>query len=109
MNGVSFQKKDPGRFSGEAPMLNRFTRQVRTTLLAAILAFAALSADAHAAGTPLPIVATATTPNRSKHDTTPTDDGIPVGGILIVLGIVGGIILLAWIASRMSDNRSPMS
>jgi hypothetical protein len=92
-------------------MMNRFTSPVRTMLLAAILAFAALAADARATDVqsqPFTTSAATRTTGRTKNDTTSNNEGIPVGGILIIIGIVGGIILLAWIASRISDNRPSM-
>jgi hypothetical protein len=88
-------------------MLNCFANPVRAFLLATILAFAALAAEGRAATAQTPI-ATVTT-GRSKNEENPSDrDAAPVGGILIVVGIVGGIILLAWVCSRISDNRPSM-
>lgn len=89
-------------------MLNCFANPVRAFLLATILAFAALASAASAATAQTQPVATVTT-GRSKNEENPSDrDAAPVGGILIVVGIVGGIILLAWICSRISDNRPSM-
>ena len=90
-------------------MLNCFANPVRTFLLATILAFAALAADAHTATAQTQPVATMTT-GRTKNEENPTDrDAAPVGGVLLIVGIVGGIILLAWICSRINDNRPSMS
>jgi hypothetical protein len=89
-------------------MLMYFATPVRTLLLAAALAFAAQMADARGPGADQPQT-TGRTTARTKADAEPTDrDGIPVGGILIIVGIVGVVIVLAWVASRMGDNRPSM-
>jgi hypothetical protein len=43
---------------------------------------------------------------RTHADATRTSNDDPTGGLLIILGIVGGLILLAWIASRIGDTRT---
>jgi hypothetical protein len=90
-------------------MLTSFATPVRTLVLAAALVFAAQMAEARADSIDQPQTtarSTARTKTDSKADTDPADrDGVPVGGILIIVGIVGVVILLAWVASRMGDNR----
>jgi hypothetical protein len=84
-------------------MLNDLTTPVRAALLAAALVFAAHALEARAAG-PAQAMATAATA-RTRTDEYPADRGeVPVGGILIIAGIVAGVILLAWICSRVGDS-----
>jgi hypothetical protein len=79
-------------------MRNYFTNPVRAVLLAAALVFAAGAIEARAAGA---TVATA----RTRADEYPAErDEAPVGGLLIIAGVVAGVILLAWICSRVGDN-----
>lgn len=86
-------------------MLTRFHSPVRALLLAAILALAAQTADARSSA-PDPPQTTARSTARSKSDAVPTDrDGISVDGIVIIAGIVGVVILLAWVCSRIGDSR----
>ncbi len=92
-------------------MLTYLATPVRTVLLAAILAFAAQTADARGTGADQPQTTTVRTTARTKADTdtVATDrDGIPLGGILIIAGIIGVVIVLAWVASRMGDSRPTM-
>jgi hypothetical protein len=84
-------------------MLNYLTTPVRAALVAAALVFAAHALEVRAAG-PAQALATATTA-RARTDEDPTDrDAAPVGGLLIIAGVVAGVILLAWICSRIGDN-----
>jgi hypothetical protein len=79
-------------------MLSYFTAPVRAVLLAAALVLAAGALEARAVDA---TVATA----RTRADEYPAGrDESPVGGILIIAGIVAGVILLAWICSRVGDN-----
>jgi len=96
-------------------MLTYLATPVRTLLLAAILAFAAQTADARGTGADQPQTTTVRTTARTKADTdtaatadTAERDGIPLGGILIIAGIIGVVIVLAWVASRMGDSRPTM-
>ncbi len=73
---------------------------IRTLLLAVALAFAA-----QAVAAPSLTLATTTTTTHTKNEAAGQSDGTPIGGILIVAGIVAGVIVLAWICSRVSDNR----
>lgn len=84
-------------------MMNYLTNPVRAVLLVAALVLAAHATEVRGAG-PAPAVATATTA-RTRAGEYPADrDEAPVGGLLIVAGIVAGVILLAWICSRVGDN-----
>jgi hypothetical protein len=79
---------------------------VRALLLAAALAFAAQTADARSTFADQPQTTTARTTARSKGDAVPANrDGISVDGILIIVGIVGVVIVLAWVCSRFGDSR----
>ena len=62
--------------------------------------------DVRDAAPPQPV---ATTTAAARIDEYPADrDETPVGGILIIAGVVGGVILLAWICSRIGDSRITM-
>ena len=57
--------------------------------------------------------ASPTTATRSSEPTAtthalsvPEEDGFPIDGVLIVAGIIAVVIFLAWLSSRMGDNRS---
>lgn len=89
-------------------MLNYLVNPIRVLLLVAALTFAVQLAEARAAGDQSQPVATARTTARTKNDANaPDPNTTPVTGILIIVGIVGGIILLAWICSRISDSSRP--
>jgi hypothetical protein len=91
-------------------MLTYLPTPVRAALLAAVLAFAAQTADARGADQ-LQTIATTRSTARTKPDAEPSAaerDGIPVGGILIIAGIIGVVIILAWAASRVGDSRPTM-
>ncbi len=79
-------------------MRSYFTTPVRAVLLAVALVLATSAIE--------PRIATATVPTaRTRVDEYPAEhDETPVGGMLIIAGIVAGVILLAWIASRVGDN-----
>ena len=89
-------------------MLTYFTTPVRSLLLAAALAFAAQAADVRADDRPQTTTAARTSARTRGDADTPDRDGVPVGGVLIIAGVVGVVILLAWVCSRVSDNRRPM-
>jgi hypothetical protein len=81
-----------------------FNAPIRTLLLAAALAFAAQAADARSTA-PGP-AATVRGTARSETDAAPANaDGVPIDGVVIVVGIVGVVILLAWVCSRVGDSR----
>ena len=84
-------------------MLTSFRVPVRTLFLAAVLAFAAQAADARST-TAEPQTTTARATARTKGEAAPAD-GFPVDGALIVVGIVGVVIVLAWVCSRIGDSR----
>ena len=83
-----------------------FTAPVRALLLAAALAFAVQTAEARSTSAdPVPTT-TARTTARTKGDATRANsNGVSVDGILIIVGIVGVVIVLAWVCSRMGDTR----
>ena len=88
-------------------MLNRFATPIRAVLVALALAFAAHAADARGSDEASRAVATARTTARTENGTPAAEqDSFPLGGLLIVAGIVGGLIVLAWIASRIGDSRT---
>jgi hypothetical protein len=87
-------------------MLTYISAPVRTLLLAAALAFAAQAADARATAADPPQTTTARTTARSKGEAAPTSaDGVAVDGVIIIVGIVGVVIVLAWVCSRIGDSR----
>jgi hypothetical protein len=88
-------------------MLAYFATPVRAAVLAAALTFAATGAFARATAADLPRpAATARATARTQADTTATArDDAPLGGVLIIVGIVGVVILLAWVCSRVADSR----
>jgi hypothetical protein len=76
---------------------------VRALLLTAALVFATQTVEAHPTAPNHPQT---TSTARTKGDADATDrDGVPLGGVLIVIGIVGVVILLAWVCSRVGDHR----
>jgi hypothetical protein len=84
-------------------MMTYFTTPVRTLLLAAVLAFAVQVAEARG---DQPQTTTVRATHRTKAEADVTErDGVPVGGILIIVGIVGVVIVLAWVCSRIGDSR----
>jgi hypothetical protein len=83
-------------------MLTRLLTPVRTLLLVAVFALSMPFATAQPNAEPQRSAATAQT--YSERGRSSNDD--PTGGLLIILGIVGGLILLAWIASRIGDTRT---
>jgi hypothetical protein len=70
----------------------------RAILLA--LAFAVHTADVRAAERP----AAHTTAHAAKLHADRTDDTL--GGVLMVVGLVGAVVVFAWVCSRVADNRS---
>lgn len=82
-------------------MMNSLPTFIRVGLLATVLAFTVQVANA---GPPTP--ARVATTARTRNDAPVADNHeAPYGGLLIIAGIVGGVIVLAWICSRVSDNR----
>jgi hypothetical protein len=72
---------------------------VRALLLALALTFTAQAAVADS-----PATAARTTARSKANANTEKDD--TADGLLIIAGIVGVLILLAWLSSRIGDNRS---
>lgn len=84
-------------------MLTHLITPVRVLLLSAALAVAAQALDVRAA--PEPTQATTRATARTRADAPSSDrDEFPYEGILIVVGIVGIVIGIAWVASRLGDN-----
>jgi hypothetical protein len=84
-------------------MLTYLTTPIRAVLLAAALAFAAQTADARSTSTDQQ-----TTTARTKGEAPPTERaGVSVDGLLLIAGIVGAVIIFAWVCSRVGDNRRP--
>ena len=70
---------------------------LRAVLLAMALAIMAQPAEA----------GSRTTTVRTRTETTVTEsDDSSDGGVLIIAGIVGVVVVLAWVCSRIGDNRS---
>jgi hypothetical protein len=90
-------------------MLTCLNTPVRALLLAAALTFAA-HADVRAAAQEVQTTARASARTRADApaaDTQAADRGdeFPLGGVLIIVGIVGVVIVLAWVCSRFGDSR----
>lgn len=77
-----------------------FTTLFRALIVAASLACVAPTADAAGPAT------ASTAPARGAPVETVTDDGPPLDGLLILAGVVGLLIVVAWLGSRVGDNRS---
>ncbi len=89
-------------------MLTYLVTPVRAALLALALVCSTQVAEALSTATDQPQTATARTTARTRGDADAADrDGVPVGGVLIIIGIVGAVIFLAWVCSRIGDNRRP--
>ena len=87
-------------------MLTYFRAPVRTLLLAAVLAFAAQAADARSPAPDQPQTTVTRSTARTKGDAAPANaDGASVDGVLIILGVVGAVVVLAWVCSRFGDSR----
>jgi hypothetical protein len=85
-------------------MLTSLSTLTRVLVVAAVLGFAVEASRASASGQQ-PQTTTRTTA-RSKTETPANGrDESPLGGLLIIAGIIGAIVVLAWVASRMGDNR----
>ena len=83
-------------------MMTHLVAPVRALLLTAALVFATQTV---AAGPTTPNHPQATSTARTKGDADATDrDGVPLGGVLIIIGIVGVVIVLAWVCSRVGDR-----
>ncbi len=76
-------------------MTTYFTAPVRIWLLAIVLALAAQTA----------VAGPATEPRSASSSAAPAPDGTSIDGMLIVIGIVGVVIFLAWVCSRFGDSR----
>ncbi len=83
-----------------------FTTPIRALLLAAALAFAGQTVGA-AGSTPEQTATARTTTARTKTDAAVAEpDDSSLGGVLIIVGIVGVVVVVAWVCSRIGDNRS---
>ncbi len=80
-------------------MVAYLTTPVRALLLAAALAF---TGQAFAANEP----SAAARPTARTQTDAPQPDETPLGGVLLIVGLVGVVILLAWVCSRIGDSRS---
>jgi hypothetical protein len=81
-------------------MLLHLRTSVRALLLVTALAFAIDAPSTRAtAAQPHPSAQT----KANTH--TPDRDEFPIEGALIVVGIVGVVIVLAWVCSRFGDSR----
>ena len=90
-------------------MLTYLTTPVRAALLAAALLCPIQLADARHTAADQPQTATARTTARTKGDAGAPDRGeVTVGGVLMIVGIVSAVIFLAWVCSRIGDNRRTM-
>ena len=69
---------------------------VRTLLLVAVLALAAQPTHATGPAAPAPAARTARTE---------IDDDLHLDGWLIIAGLVGTLIFVAWIASRLGEDQ----
>ena len=84
------------------------TTPVRAALLAAALLCPIQLAEARGPAADQAQTATARTTARTKGDAGAPDRGeVTVGGVLIIVGIVGAVIFLAWVCSRIGDNSRP--
>lgn len=72
---------------------------VRSLLLGAVLALAAQPGYATSPTTP-----TAPAPAGHTEGTRPDDD-LHLDGWLIIAGLVGAVVLIAWIASRLGEDQ----
>lgn len=80
-------------------MVTFLTTPVRVLLLFAVLALGAQHVEA-ARLTSQPTAAARTDKKR------PADPGDEFDGWLIIGGVIGVVVLVAWLASRFGDNRS---
>jgi hypothetical protein len=87
-------------------MLNRFAIPVRALLLAVLLTFAAQAAEARSTATDQPQTTARSTSRTKDGAGAPDRDSSSLDGLLIIVGIVGVVIFLAWACSRVGDNRS---
>jgi hypothetical protein len=85
-------------------MVTHLRTPVRALLLAALLAFAAQTSDVRAANEQPPTAARTTARTKTDAPSANRDD-FPLEGALIVVGIVGVVIVLAWVCSRFGDTR----
>lgn len=81
-------------------MVAFFRTIVRALVVTAALALAAPVADA-AQRTTEPVKAAPAEPKSQAADT----DGVQLDGLLIITGIVVLVVFVAWLASRMGDNK----
>jgi hypothetical protein len=84
-------------------MLTSLRTPLRALFLVAALAFAAQTADARPTA-PEPQTTTTRSTARTKGETAKAD-GVSVDGLLIIVGIIGAVIVLAWACSRVGDSR----
>ncbi len=83
-------------------MLTTMKTLTRNLLLAVLLL--GLVSTAHATPTPS---TPSTEPSAVTHAlAVPEEEGISLDGVLIVAGIVAVVVVLAWLSSRIGDNKS---
>lgn len=86
---------------------------VRLAVVAAVLSFAAQSAEAQrSAATPRGTIATAAANNRPGRAADPDEAteetrGDPMAGLLWIAGALAALIFLAWLAMRIGENPRP--
>ncbi|QJW96391.1 hypothetical protein [Frigoriglobus tundricola] len=87
-------------------MSTHLITSIRAVLFATLLTCAGPAANAGSAGTPTN--ATARTTAHTTGEAPRADrDGVPADGALIIVGIVGAVVLFAWVCSRFGDSRQP--
>jgi hypothetical protein len=85
-------------------MLNRMTALLRLLFVALVLGLA-VGATAARSAADQPQATARTTARTKAEPVAPGQDEFPLGGLLIIAGIVGVVVLLAWISSRIGDSR----
>lgn len=85
-------------------MIAYFAAPVRALLIVAVLLAAVRTADA-GAGAPAP-TSKQTATEGAKAAPPATNDDVPLDGLLIIAGVIGLVVIIAWVASRVGENRS---
>ena len=85
-------------------MVAYFVTPVRVLVLAVVLIFAGSTASATSPTEQTQ--ATTRTAARTKGAPAAERDDAPLDGVLIIAGIVGVVIFIAWVCSRIGDNSS---
>ena len=85
-------------------MFTYFRTSVRAVLLVVALTFTIDALGARATASP-PQSSAHTTARTRANAPAPNRDEFPLEGALIIVGIVGVVIVLAWVCSRIGDSR----